>query len=123
MKRREFVKMSVVSVPSIALAQSVQEQPKTKTVAPGADRLGEAHTLGFSSIAFKASPADTQGGLFIMEHSNLTKGGPYRHLHPSQDESRVEIGEKLTFKPGDPCSCQEKFRMCGHRLARRRESL
>lgn len=45
-----------------------------------------------------------------MEHSNLGKGGPYRHLHPAQDEwlyamegeFRVEIGDqKLTLKPGD----------------------
>ncbi|MDE1175306.1 MAG: cupin domain-containing protein [Edaphobacter sp.] len=110
MKRRDFVKMGVLSVPSIALAQSVQERPKAQTVAAGADRLGEMHTLGFSKIAFKASPADTEGGLFIMEHSNLTKGGPYRHVHPAQDEwlyamegeFRVEIGDqKLTLKPGD----------------------
>lgn len=116
MKRRDFVKMGVLSVPSIALAQSLQERPKVKTVAACADRLGETHTQGFSKIAFKASPADTEGGLFIMEHSNLTKGGPYRHVHPAQDEwlyamegeFRVEIGDqKLTLRRGDsvlmPC--------------------
>ena len=105
-----FCELGVLSVPSIALAQSVHEQPKAKTIAAGADRLGETHTLGFSKIAFKASPADTEGGLFIMEHSNLTKGGPYRHVHPAQDEwlyamegeFRVEIGDqKLTLKSGD----------------------
>jgi quercetin dioxygenase-like cupin family protein len=110
LKRRDFVKMSVLSVPAIALSQAAQEPPKAKTVAAGADRLGETHTLGFSKIAFKASPVDTEGGLFIMEHSNLTKGGLYRHLHPTQDEwlyamegdFRVEIGDqKLTLKPGD----------------------
>ena len=74
MKRRDFVRMGVLSVPSIALAQSVQERPKVQTIPAGADRLDEAHTLGFSKIAFKASPVDTAGGLFIMEHSNLTKG-------------------------------------------------
>ncbi|SDF00122.1 cupin domain-containing protein [Terriglobus roseus] len=110
MKRRDFVKMGALSVPSFALAQSLPQQSKARTVAAGADRLGETHTLGFSKIAFKASPADTEGGLFIMEHSNLTKGGPYRHVHPAQDEwlyamegeFRVEIGDqKLTLRPGD----------------------
>jgi mannose-6-phosphate isomerase-like protein (cupin superfamily) len=110
LKRRDFVEMGVLSVPSIALAQSVQERSIARTVAAGADRLGEMHTLGFSKIAFKASPADTEGGLFIMEHSNLTKGGPCRHLHPAQDEwlyamegeFRTEIGDqKLTLKPRD----------------------
>ncbi len=110
MKRRDFVKMSALSVPSFALTQSLPGQSKARTVAAGADRLGETHTLGFSKIAFKASAADTEGGLFIMEHSNLTKGGPYRHVHPAQDEwlyamegeFRVEIGDqKLMLRPGD----------------------
>jgi mannose-6-phosphate isomerase-like protein (cupin superfamily) len=59
---------------------------------------------------FKVSSAQTGGGLFIMEHDDLVKGGPYRHFHPLQDEwlyamegeFRVEIGDrKLTLKPGD----------------------
>ena len=68
------------------------------------------HSLGFSTIAFKVATGDTGGSLFVMEHSNLAKGGPYRHLHPDQDEwmyalageFHVEVGEqKLTLKPGD----------------------
>ena len=110
MKRRDFVKLGVLSAPSLVLAQSGQERPRAKTVAAGADRLGETHTLGYSKISFKVSPSDTEGGLFIMEHSNLARGGPYRHLHPAQDEwlyamegeFRVEIGDqKLTLRPGD----------------------
>jgi len=110
MKRRDFVKIGVLSTPSFVLAQSGQQRPNAKAVPAGADRLGETHTLGFSKISFKVSPAETEGNLFTMEHSNLGKGGPYRHLHPAQDEwlyamegeFRVEIGEqKLTLKPGD----------------------
>jgi quercetin dioxygenase-like cupin family protein len=110
MKRRNFVKIGVLSAPSLLLAQSGPERPKTNAVPAGADRLGETHTLGFSKISFKVSPADTEGGLFMLEHSNLGKGGPFRHLHPAQDEwlyamegeFRVEIGDqKLILKPGD----------------------
>jgi quercetin dioxygenase-like cupin family protein len=110
MKRREFMKMGALSASSLVLAQSIQAQSKTNAVSAGADRLGETHTLGFSHIAFKTSGADTAGGLFVMEHSNLQKGGPYRHVHPAQDEwlyamdgeFRVEIGDqKLTLKAGD----------------------
>ncbi len=110
MKRRDFVKIGMLAAPSLVLAQSVQERPTAKAVPAGADRLGETHTLGYSKISFKVSPADTGGNLFTMEHSNLGKGGPYRHLHPAQDEwlyamegeFRVEIGDqRLTLKPGD----------------------
>ena len=110
MKGRDFVKIGLLSAPSLLLAQSGQEPQKAKAVPAGVDRLGETHSLGFSKISFKTSSADTEGRLFIMEHSNLSKGGPYRHVHPAQDEwlyamegeFRVEIGDqKLVLKPGD----------------------
>lgn len=53
----------------------------------------------------------------MLEHSNLGKGGPFRHLHPAQDEwlyamegeFRVEIGDqKLILKPGDSVLMQRK---------------
>jgi mannose-6-phosphate isomerase-like protein (cupin superfamily) len=92
------------------LAQSIPAHNDDLMVAAGADRTGETHTLGFSKIFFKTSSADTSGGMFILEHDNLEKGGPYRHFHPAQDEwlyaiegeFRVEIGEqKLTLRSGD----------------------
>jgi mannose-6-phosphate isomerase-like protein (cupin superfamily) len=61
-------------------------------------------------LAFKVTSEDTAGGLFVLEHSNLGKGGPFRHVHPEQDEwlyaldgeFRVEVGEqKTTLKTGD----------------------
>lgn len=102
--------MGLLSSPALALGQSNERPSGTSVVPAGADRLGETHTLGFSNIAFKASSSDTGGGLFIMEHSNLSRGGPYRHIHPAQDEwlyamegeFRVEIGDqKITLRPGD----------------------
>jgi quercetin dioxygenase-like cupin family protein len=110
MKRREFVKIGMLSAPSLLLAQAPQGHTDSQLVPAGGDRSGETHTLGFSKMLFKVASADTGGGMFIMEHDNLGKGGPYRHLHPAQDEwlyamegeFRVEIGDqKLTLKPGD----------------------
>ena len=98
------------------LAQTVQGGQTGKPGLDGAvvkaehDRLGEAHTLGFSKIQFKTTGDETGGLLFVLEHQNLLKGGPFRHLHPDQDEwmyamageYRVEIGDKkLTLGPGD----------------------
>ena len=110
MQRRHFLKTGLLSTPSLLLAQSPLPHDERHAVPAGTDRFGEEHTLGFSKIFFKTSSAETGGQLFIMEHDNLTKGGPYRHLHPAQDEwlyamdgeFRVEIGDnKLTLKPGD----------------------
>jgi quercetin dioxygenase-like cupin family protein len=109
-KRREFVKMGMLSGSTLMLPQSLPTHGEGQLVAAGADRSGETHTLGFSKIFFKTSGADTGGALFIMEHDNLAKGGPFCHFHPAQDEwlyamegeFRVEIGnQKLTLKPGD----------------------
>jgi quercetin dioxygenase-like cupin family protein len=110
MKRRDFVRMGVLSTPSLMLAQSSQMAHDAHLVPTGSDIAGESHTLGFSKIFFKVPSADTGGEMFIMEHDNLGKGGPFRHVHPAQDEwlyalageFRVEIGDqKLTLKPGD----------------------
>lgn len=110
MERRDFVKMGLLSSPALMLSQTVAAQSSAHTVPAGADLLGETHSLGFSRMCFKVASAETAGGAFIMEHENLMKGGPYRHIHPAQDEwlyalageFRVEIGgEKLTLKPGD----------------------
>src|SRR5579875_3252994 len=53
----------------------------------GEDRLGEHHTLGFSTISFKVLPRETSGGFFQIEHTGLRKGGgPPLHLHFAQEE-------------------------------------
>jgi quercetin dioxygenase-like cupin family protein len=123
MQRRDFVKMGVLSAPAVMLGQTAATGSGMAAVGNGAattggvaavktgtDRMGEAHSLGFSRIFFKTSGSETGGGLFVMEHENLAKGGPFRHVHPAQDEwmyamageFRVEIGEqKITLGPGD----------------------
>lgn len=110
MKRRNFVKVGLLSPPPLLLAQPNRPQRKAQAVLAAADVSGESHSLGFSKILFKVPSADTAGGMFVMEHDNLGKGGPFRHVHPSQDEwlyamngsFRVEIGdESFSLGAGD----------------------
>ena len=74
MQRRNFVKLSMLSAPSLMLAQTTQAS-ETRAVSAGTDILGEEHSLGFSKIFFKTTAAETNGGMFVMEHNNLAKGG------------------------------------------------
>ena len=82
-------------------------------VAAGDDRDKE-HRKVFGDRAvpldFKVSTADSRGGMFIVEHTDLKKGGPPRHVHHDQDEwfyvvkgdYIVEVGgERFTLGPGD----------------------
>jgi quercetin dioxygenase-like cupin family protein len=110
MQRRNFVKLGMLSAPSLMLGQTSPTTTDVHPVSAGTDILGEAHSLGFSKILFKTTAAETNAGMFVMEHNNLAKGGPFRHVHPDQDEwlyamegeFRVEIGsQKITLHPGD----------------------
>ena len=110
MKRRTFVKVGLLTPAPLIKAQPSQQEQDARLVPAGTDIFGDTHTLGFSKIMFKVSSVRTAGGMFVMEHDNLGKGGPYRHIHPAQDEwlyamkgeFRVEIGDqKFTLKPGD----------------------
>jgi quercetin dioxygenase-like cupin family protein len=91
------------SVPSSASV------PPTHWVATGEDRFGEHRGLGVSTIAFKVVPHDSSG-LFILENTFHTRGGPARHLHYDQDEwfyvlegeFLIEVGqERRRLQPGD----------------------
>lgn len=71
-------------------------------VGAGQDRFGARRTLGFSSLAFKVASADTAGGLFIIEHTNLMPGtGPALHLHFSQEEWFYILDGEVVFQVGD----------------------
>ena len=70
-------------------------------VPAGEDRFGEAHSRGYSSILFKVMPRETDGGLFIIEHTNLVKGGPPFHLHVHQEEWFYVVEGEVLFQVGD----------------------
>jgi mannose-6-phosphate isomerase-like protein (cupin superfamily) len=120
--RRSFLGAAMGAIPLAlmrqrATAQAVTPQSltpatpgKATPVAHGEDRLGEPHTLGVSSTAFKVITRDSGGDLFIMEHTNVKKGGPPRHVHHHEDEwfyvlegeYVAEIGsDRFQLKPGD----------------------
>lgn len=116
MKRRSFLKSAVSAFP-VALTQpfafAAQSSDSTakeaRVVLSGKDRLGEAHS-GFGGLLFKVSTQETGGNLFVIEHNNMTHGGPPLHLHLEQEEwfyvmegeFLFQVGEKqVTLKPGD----------------------
>jgi len=113
-KRRGFLGGALAAFPLAFLGQSPKE-PSAMAVAPvraGEDRLGEPHTIGISSTAFKVLTADSAGALFLFEHTNSAgkKGGPPRHLHHNENEwfyviegqYIAEIGStRMELKPGD----------------------
>jgi quercetin dioxygenase-like cupin family protein len=104
---------ALAAIPSRFLAQTTSQPTPSLAVAPvrtGADRLGEPHTIGASSAAFKVLTRETVGAAFIMENVLTRKGGPPRHLHHEQDEwfyvmqgeFVFEIGtERFKLGPGD----------------------
>jgi len=112
LERRSFLTTTVAAFPLAMLGQSgeTSTQPKLTRVPAGEDRFREHHTIGISSTDFKVATKDTNGGLFIMEHTNRKKGGPPRHLHHNEDEwfyaleggYIIEVGsERCRLKSGD----------------------
>ena len=71
-------------------------------VAAGADRLEVLHqAFGLKPIDFKVSTADSDGGLFIVEHTNSHHGGPPRHIHHAQEEWFYVLEGEYVIEVGD----------------------
>jgi mannose-6-phosphate isomerase-like protein (cupin superfamily) len=108
LKRRSFLKTAAALLPAAGMqAFALNQGPassaadQVQVVTAGQDRLGEVHSRGYSTILFKVLPHETNGGLFIIEHAGLVKGGPPLHMHLHQEEwFRVMEGEVL-FQIGD----------------------
>jgi len=114
LERRDFLGGALAAFPLAFLRQSGKPAATSavKPVRAGEDRLGEHHTIGVSTTAFKVLTADSAGALFLFEHRNAggKKGGPPRHLHHNEDEwfyviegqYIAEIGStRVELKPGD----------------------
>ena len=113
MKRRNFLKSAASVLPAagfpaggfevFALGQSAALPPTggIHPVEAGQDRFGETHSLGYSTILFKAVPSETNGGLLMIEHKNLMKGGPPRHFHLHQEEWFYVMEGEVLFQVGD----------------------
>src|SRR6478672_10007973 len=108
MKRRSFLKTAAALFPaagleSFSLGQTPGQSPSNQphVIFAGEDRLGESHSRGYSSILFKVLPRETSNGMFVIEHINLTKGGPPLHLHLQQEEYFYVIEGEVNFQIGD----------------------
>jgi quercetin dioxygenase-like cupin family protein len=104
MKRRAFLKsaavLPVVGLDGFAIGQANPGVQEVHVVSDGQDRFGETHSLGFSTILFKTVPSETNGGLLVIEHKNLIKGGPPLHFHLYQDEWFYVMDGEVVFQVG-----------------------
>lgn len=107
MKRRSFLKSAASAFP-LALSQpfalaieSPTASAEEHVVLAGQDRFGEVRSRGYSQIKFKTATADTDGNLFVIEHSNLVPGGPPMHLHLAQEEWFYVMDGEVLFQIGE----------------------
>jgi mannose-6-phosphate isomerase-like protein (cupin superfamily) len=110
--RRTFI-LAAAAAPVFTQGRASDSRGMKTGMLVGADqdRYNSRRTvLGGFPIDFKVGTQDTDGGLFIMENLNQTKGGPPRHLHHDQEEwfyamageYLLEIGnERFDLGPGD----------------------
>ncbi len=106
MKRRSFLESAAALLPAatlrnFALAQSAAPAVGPHLVLSGEDCQGEQHSRGFSQILFKILPAETNGGLFIIEHTHLSGLGPPLHYHLHQEEWFYVVEGEMLFQLGD----------------------
>ena len=108
MKRRSFLKSAAAVFPAAGLgafsfgqAGSTAAEKGIHPVGVGQDRLGETHSLGFSTILFKVLTRDADSGLFVIEHKGLGHGGPPVHIHPHQDEWFYVMEGEVLFRVGE----------------------
>ena len=111
-KRRSFLRM-MAGLPLMRVIQSSAgaAQGRAQFVAAGHDQSDAPVGHGFSRLDYKVSSRSTAGGLFVMEHINLVKGGgPPLHLHHEQEEwfyllegeMIVQVGgERTRLQSGD----------------------
>jgi quercetin dioxygenase-like cupin family protein len=107
MERRSFLKSAAAVFPAAGLGAfalgEVAAAPVAEGVHPvgaGQDRLGETHSLGFSTILFKVLPRETGSGLFVIEHMHLGNGGPPLHFHLQQEEWFYVMEGEVLFQLG-----------------------
>jgi quercetin dioxygenase-like cupin family protein len=107
MRRRSFLKSAAAVFPAAGLgafsfgqAGSAPAAEGIHPVGAGQDRLGETHSLGFSTILFKVLTRDADSGLFVIEHKGLGHGGPPVHFHPHQEEWFYVVEGEVLFQVG-----------------------
>ncbi len=81
---------------------------KAFVVPAGMDRSGgnARQIWGLFPMATKLASADTGGEIYVFEHCQMSKGGPPRHIHHTQDEWFYIVCGEFIFEVGD-----ETFRL------------
>ncbi|HUJ31525.1 MAG TPA: cupin domain-containing protein [Candidatus Acidoferrum sp.] len=112
MQRRSFLQAISSIVPAAGLQEILARQVEAQSAVPapsaavhvvgaGEDRFGRPHAMAFSpSLLYKVAGSDTNGGLFIIEHTHLQPGGPPLHLHFSQEEWFYVMQGEVAFQVG-----------------------
>lgn len=106
MQRRKFIAVTAASIPTLALGQNVNPQPKRSekgfVVKATESRFDEKTKIGGKSPNdIKVSAKDTGGDLTIFEYTGNEKGGPPLHLHPKQDEIFYIVEGEYLFQMGE----------------------
>lgn len=94
MRRRAFLLASLATVPLAACGPAastsgslIQRRSTGVLVRTGQDRFESPLTVfGGLRLDVKVSPEDAAGDLYILEHTDESKGGPPHHVHHDQDE-------------------------------------
>ena len=112
MQRRSFLKAVAAAAPAAGLHDFLVSQARAQTVASpptnaphvvgdSEDRFGHPFRMPTSSLSVKVATSETNGGLFIMEHTHLLPGGPPLHLHLYQDEWFYVMEGEVAFQLGE----------------------
>jgi mannose-6-phosphate isomerase-like protein (cupin superfamily) len=112
MHRRSFLKTAAAAVPVLGIADWIGADAHAviaatptpadiHVVGAGEDRFGQSHPMGFSTMLFKVPGQETGGNVFIIEHKNLTPGGPSLHLHWNQEEWFYVMEGEVAFQVGE----------------------
>jgi len=115
MERRSFIAGAVAALPFAlqhAFCHGERREGAGRHGRPGPARTTSPTAAGPTAHwTSKWSPRETNGGLFVMEHRNLQRGGPPLHMHHDQEEwfylmgggeMIVKVGDQeLRMKPGD----------------------
>ena len=107
MKRRSFLRTLAGCVPAAVLPQALAGQEKApayplQPLGAHEDRTGTPHSLGFSTILFRVTTAQSEGRVFLMEHQQLQANkGPNLHLHTDLEEWFYVLEGEIAFQVGD----------------------
>ena len=108
MQRRSFLRDLAAMVPAAAMPAALSAQagtgkvPELHRVGAHEDRTGHPHSLGFSTILFRVTTAETAGRVFLMEHQQMqAHKGPNLHLHVDLDEWFYVLEGEVIFQVGE----------------------